>query len=33
MYNLSRFDILQVKLERMKSIEEGLKKKNSMSTQ
>lgn len=33
MYNLSRFDILQVKLERMKTIEEGLKKKDSESTQ
>lgn len=27
MYNLSRFDILQVKLERMKIIEDGLKRK------
>lgn len=33
MYNLSRFDILQVKLERMKTIEEGLKKKDSEATQ
>jgi len=33
MYNLSKFDILQVKLERLKAAEECLKKKESSSTQ
>lgn len=32
-YNLARFDILQVKLERIKLIEDGLKRKESQSTQ
>ena len=33
MYNLSRFDILQVKLERIKLMEDGMKRKESQSTQ
>ena len=33
MYNLSRFDILQVKLERIKFMEDGMKRKESQSTQ